>query len=245
MDSIDLPVIIAHRGASAYAPENTLAAFIKAKELGATWIEFDVMQAACGELCVIHWDLLSRTTNGRGRVSTTTYAEIAKLDAGSWFSSTFSGEKVPTLAEVIAVLSEYDLGGNIELKAKTGNDGVLAQRVVKALHTSWPDHLPPPLVSSFSLNCLRHLRALDKQLRLGLLLKRWCNGRWLPTVEELSCVSVHMHTRMLSQRRINIAKQAQRLLLSYTVNDKNRAQQLLDWGIDGLFSDYPDLLQGL
>ena len=88
-----LPPVIAHRGASAYAPENTLAAFVKAAQLGIRWIECDVMQAACGEVIIFHDETLERTTNGKGDVDRYPYSYLQSLDAGSWFDPIFSGEK--------------------------------------------------------------------------------------------------------------------------------------------------------
>lgn len=89
----ELPKIIAHRGASAYKPENTIIAFQNAKELGATWVEFDVMLSADGEAITIHDVMLDRTTSGQGNVADHTYDEISQLDAGRWFAPEFAGEK--------------------------------------------------------------------------------------------------------------------------------------------------------
>src|SRR5688572_22496951 len=95
---VSWPRVIAHRGASAYAPENTMAAFSRAHALGAQWIEFDVWLAACGEVVVLHDETLARTTNGYGRVTDFSYAALQPLDAGSWFGHQFRQEKILTLA---------------------------------------------------------------------------------------------------------------------------------------------------
>lgn len=92
--------IIGHRGASAYAPENTFAAFEKARELGADFIELDVQLTKDGKLAVIHDDKVDRTTNGTGFVRHFTMKELKKFDAGSWFSPSFQGEKIPDLEDV-------------------------------------------------------------------------------------------------------------------------------------------------
>src|SRR5438445_1086012 len=114
--------LIAHRGASALAPENTLAAFRKAGEIGAKWVEFDVMLAADGEAVVIHDDTLDRTTNAKGNVCDYPYSYLQTLDAGSWFNPQFSHEKIPTLAEVIGVLRHCKLAANIEIKPSVGKE---------------------------------------------------------------------------------------------------------------------------
>src|SRR5262245_86406 len=108
-DLIFKPPLIAHRGASAYAPENTLAAFKKAKELGAQWLEFDVQLTACGEIVVFHDERLERTTNGRGWIHEKPYSYLKTLDAGSWFNSQFAGEKIPTLVEALEFLRQNNL----------------------------------------------------------------------------------------------------------------------------------------
>jgi glycerophosphoryl diester phosphodiesterase len=105
--TIDLPRIIAHRGAKANAPENTLVAFKRAYDEGARWVEFDVKLTADGHPVLIHDEMLERTTDGRGEVRTKTLAEIQALDAGSWFAKAFAGERVPTLAEALDFLAAH------------------------------------------------------------------------------------------------------------------------------------------
>jgi len=110
------PPVIAHRGGSAYAPENTLSAFTKAAQLGMQWVEFDVMLAACGTPIVFHDDLLDRTTNATGEVGVHAYTYLQTLDAGAWFNSKFSGERIPTLAQVLQFLKDVKLCANVEIK---------------------------------------------------------------------------------------------------------------------------------
>lgn len=111
-------LVVAHRGALQYAPENTLAAFRKAIELGADLIEFDVRETKDGHLVVMHDDTVDRTTDGQGRVSQLTLAEIRRLDAGSWFGPQFKGERVPTLDEALETIKSGALP-DIDFKAGT------------------------------------------------------------------------------------------------------------------------------
>src|SRR3990167_5946440 len=104
--------LIAHRGASAYAPENTLVAFDEARLLGARCIEFDVMMCKDGELFVFHDDKLTRTSNGKGDFHDATSEYILRLDAGSWFSPRFVGEKIPSFSEVLQWLIRHRLQAN-------------------------------------------------------------------------------------------------------------------------------------
>ncbi len=124
-------VIVAHRGASAVAPENTMSAFLRAIEAGADAIEFDVQASSDGQLVVIHDSTIDRTTDGTGAVFETDGATIAGLDAGSWFSPDHAGERVPTLADVLDL---DDLGFELELYGADFLDGVIA---TVALPTRW------------------------------------------------------------------------------------------------------------
>src|SRR5690242_18360485 len=98
------PPVFAHRGANQYAPENTLAAFRKAKALGITWLELDVMLSKDQQVIVMHDETVDRTTNGHGLVNQYSYAALRELDAGSWFDKQFKGEKIPSLYEVIELI---------------------------------------------------------------------------------------------------------------------------------------------
>src|SRR3990167_7450135 len=111
-----LPPVIAHRGASAYAPENTLAAFRKAHDLGIQWIEFDVMLSADHVPIIFHDNLLDRTTNGRGEVGDFSFKALHELDAGAWFNPKFSGEHIPSLQDTVAFLRQTGMAANIEIK---------------------------------------------------------------------------------------------------------------------------------
>lgn len=236
-----LPPVIAHRGACAYAPENTLAAFSQVKQYGTDWIEFDVMLTADEEVIVIHDTNLKRTTNGKGEVAEKTYAELETLDAGSWFGEAFVGEKIPRFVDVVDCLAEHQLGANIEIKAYPGKEVETAIKTVHLIQEHWPEHLPPPLVSSFSLESLYVARAADENLMLGLLLEHW-RGDWTSLAKELQCVSVHIDQKIASQELIQTIQKTDRLALAYTVNSRRRAQQLFSWGIDAVFSDNPDII---
>ena len=116
--------VIAHRGASAYAPENTLASFRLAKELHADWFELDCTLTKDGEVIVIHDDTVDRVTNGKGSVSSMTLAQLRQLDAGSWKDLQFAGERLPTLAEALDLAKEERIGVYIEIK-NCADDGSL------------------------------------------------------------------------------------------------------------------------
>ena len=199
--------VIAHRGASAYAPENTLSAFKKAKALGAEWVEFDVMLSGDGSAVVFHDDSVERTTNGRGDVAKLSDEQLAGLDAGSWFSPNFVGEKIATFQQVATLLGELSLKANIEIKPAPGfiEDTTIA--VMTEINQYWPTDLPETLVSSFELKALRLARAVAPDMQLGLLLHEWRDD-WVEIAQELEVVSVHCNHTLLNECRITAIKQA-------------------------------------
>ena len=122
--------VIAHRGASAYAPENTLAAFALAKEMNADWFELDCTLSRDGHVVVIHDDTLDRTTNGEGPVRDRTLAELKQLDAGSWKDPRFAGERLPLLVEALELARERRIGVYIEIK-NAQDDSALMTDIMK------------------------------------------------------------------------------------------------------------------
>jgi glycerophosphoryl diester phosphodiesterase len=174
---IDLPhpAVIAHRGDKKNAPENTLAAFKLAAEKGADAIELDVQLSADGKVIVFHDPVVDRTTNGTGRVSTFSLDALRTLDAGSWFSEQFHGEKVPTLGEVFETVGK-SLYLNIELKNyATPNDNLVAKVVESVKRHGMQDRT---LFSSFLPHNLRKARLLLPEVPRGLLTIRGTWGRW-------------------------------------------------------------------
>jgi glycerophosphoryl diester phosphodiesterase len=233
--------VIAHRGASAYAPENTIAAFDLALASGCRWVEFDVMLSLDKEPIVFHDETLSRTTNGKGQVAQVDANYLASLDAGDWFSKQYRGEKIPHFREVLKWLIFSNVYANIEIKPAPGLAEETAVIVLNTLQRYWPTDYPLPLVSSFDVDVLSICRSLAPELPLGLLVHEW-DGSWQKRAELLACTTVHVNHRILTAERAKEIKDAGFLLLSYTVNRKRLAQKLLSWGVDAVFSDYPDLL---
>ncbi len=230
------PPLLAHRGASASAPENTLAAFKKAQEQGARWLEFDVMLAACGEVVVFHDETLDRTTNGQGLLQVQPYSYLQTLDAGSWFDPRFAGERIPRLSEVLAFLQEERLSANIEIKALPGMEKETVTHVLSQLEQY--KTIPTPLISSFSIPVLKELRQQSALLQLGFLMDDLAMD-WEKTYRELHCTSLNLNQNLLNPTLIQQLKAISSLLLAYTVNDPARAADLFSWGVDAIFTDCP------
>jgi len=241
MPRLDLPKIIGHRGACAYAPENTLASIRKAAALGARWVEFDVRLTRERDLVLIHDDDVKRTTNGRGRVRDLAVSELQALDAGAWFGGAFAGERIPALVETIALLHDLGLGANIEIKAERGEARATAEALARILAEHWPRDGSPPLVSSFEIDALEGMQAAAPHWPRGLLLAE-LKGDWRGLADRLGAATLNLDHRPLDAAKVALAREAGRPILCYTVNDAARARQLFAWGVSGVFTDRPDTL---
>lgn len=235
------PKLIAHRGASSIAPENTLSSFKKAKFLGASMVEFDVMLTADKIPVVIHDENIKRTTDGRGLVNSFTFDELQKFDAGKWFSKKFQGETIPSFQSVLELIDAYDLTANVEIKPCQGEEPETVAVVMSYMNQYWPEDNMPLLISSFNYNVLEMVRNFSPEQPLGLLMDKW-DENWLLKVNELNCTSVHLNQRYVTQARVDALKKEALRVLAYTVNKESKAKKLFAMGVDGIFSDYADLL---
>ena len=233
--------IIAHRGASAYAPENTMASFNKALSLGARVIEFDVMLSADGYPFIFHDESLKRTTNGRGEFGLTNAAMIQSLDAGSWFSKRFQHDKIPSLLTVMEWLLATDVQGNIEIKPYPGTTEQTTVAVLTHLNRYWPHDKPLPIISSFEMDALTLCHSLSPEMPIGYLLHDWQED-WLLHAKKINAYSVHLSLKIATQSHVKAIKAEGLKVFVYTVNSQHQAQKLFSWGVDAVFSDYPDLL---
>lgn len=241
MKHLKFPRVIAHRGACLLAPENTLASLYKAAEMGAKWLEFDVMLTSDRQPLVIHDFTLDRTTNGRGKVANTSSLVIQRLDAGSWFSRAFAGEKVPSLEEYVRTAAELGLGMNIEMKGNFFSANLLAQHVVSVLARYWRPDLPRPVVSSFSTACLRAMHKRAPDIALGWISSRWWRNM-STKLEKYHCIALSAEEKILTRERVLEIRSHGKHVLAFTVDDPSRARELLDFGVDAVFSNNPNLL---
>jgi glycerophosphoryl diester phosphodiesterase len=239
--TLTFPRIIGHRGAMGHAPENTLAGIRRAALFGLRWVEFDVTLTRDNAPVLLHDETVNRTTDGKGKVAAMTLAELKTLDAGAWKSAEFAGERVPTLTDVFALLRELGLGANLEIKPTPGRDAETGAVVARMVADAWPESLPRPLLSSFKPAALAAVRDVAPQLARGYLLKRLTRG-WQKEAAALGCVSIHCSQRTLTRKDAAEVRQAGYRLLSYTVNEAARARLLFEWGVEAVFTDYPDRL---
>ncbi|MCY3811926.1 MAG: glycerophosphodiester phosphodiesterase family protein [Gammaproteobacteria bacterium] len=216
--------VIGHRGAAGLAPENTLASFSQAVRLGVDAVELDVHLSADERLLVIHDADVERTTNGRGKVATTTFAALRRLDAGD-------GERIPTLDEVLEAVPTR-IAVNIELKGR-GTAAPVARAVTGCTR--------PLLVSAFDHAELARFRDLCPDIPCAPLLAEWRRGV-LDTARALDAWSVNLADGIAGTATVNAVRESGRLCLVYTVNDAERAAALRAMGVAGVFGDFPDRL---
>ncbi len=237
---LTLPPLIAHRGASAQAPENTLIAMKKAQALGARWVEFDVTLTADNVPVIFHDETLERTTNGQGEIALTTWKDLQQLDAGSFFDTRYHQARIPSFESLLIALAPLNLGINIELKPNHVSQlPLLAELSLRLIKKYWQAR--PRIISSFNWDMLKHVQQQDSTQPLGLLMDSW-HQQWQKTAQALHCYSIHVAASLLTAERIAEIKAHNYQLLAYTVNHKPSAKILLTLGVDSIFSDYADLL---
>lgn len=233
------PFVIGHRGAAGHAPENTLSSIRKAHELGATWVEIDVKLSADGSPVIFHDDALDRTTDGSGNVADFDLRSLQGLDAGRWFGGGYFGERIPTLSEMVDALRELGLGLNLELKPCPGREVETAEIVARQFRVIWPDQLPPPVVSSFSLDSLYAFQKQSPDIVCAPLFSKLPRD-WLMHAERLNADAVHLGLRRLKRADVDAVQRSGCAVRIYTVNDIKTAARLSAWGVQSIFSDFPD-----
>ncbi|MEU0383874.1 glycerophosphodiester phosphodiesterase [Streptomyces chartreusis] len=251
------PLVIAHRGASAYAPENTLAAVDKAAGLGIRWVENDVQRTRDGELVVLHDDNLRRTTDveevypGRApwKVKDFTAAEIARLDAGSWFGPAYAGARVPTLEQFVNRVERHHQKLLLEIKNPELYPGIERQTLKVLGNEGWLDrsHLAGRLVvQSFSADSVRTVHELKPGVKTGVL--------GTPPVSDLPVYAGFadqinpsygsLSTAYVSSVQAFTGPHGRPLeVLTWTVDDAATAQRVAGYGVDGIITNKPDVVR--
>jgi glycerophosphoryl diester phosphodiesterase len=233
-------LLIAHRGASGHAPENTLAAFKRAVSSGVPFIETDLHLTRDARLVAIHDETVNRTTNGKGAVRDMTLAEVRRLDAGSWFGSEFSGERIPTLEEVLDFAKKYDVVFYLELKP-AGSWGV-EHALVAGLRES--GQIARTVVISFEASTLAAARKLEPTLMTALLHDGQMD-KPLDRALEVGARQLAVRADLVSPWLLTAARKRDLQVLCWTVNHSSHMRLLTAAGVDGIISDYPDRLMAL
>lgn len=236
------PLVLAHRGASAYTPENTLAAFRLAFEMGADGIELDVTLTRDRVPVVIHDDSVDRTTNGTGVVKRMTLTEVQRLDAGAWFDEKFRGEKIPALDQVLAEFGTHGLI-NVELKSifprSDGIERAVAQ-VIERAHTA-----ERVLISSFNPLALYRIMKSEPRLPRGLIyspnLALYLRRAWLRPIARPN--ALHPPSSLIDSEFVAWARHQGYKINTWTVDDPNEMKRLIALGVDAIMTNKPDILR--
>ncbi|WP_088052765.1 glycerophosphodiester phosphodiesterase [Virgibacillus dakarensis] len=241
------PVNVAHRGASGQAPENTLAAFDKAIEFNADYFELDVQMTKDGKLILMHDTTVDRTTDGTGAIKDLTFEEIRRLDAGSWFDQSFAGETVPTLGEA---LDRYKgkIGILIELKNPELYPGI-EQKVADELlkrNMGTTDN-SDIIVQSFNWESIKQFHEILPSVSTGVLISNAQTIEGKITNEQLTSFQTYAdyanpNKGLLDQDTVDRIHQHKLKTWPYTVTDREWAVRLTEWGVDGIITDYPILI---
>jgi glycerophosphoryl diester phosphodiesterase len=229
----------AHRGASGHSPENTMLAFRYAFELGADAIECDVQLSADGAPVIIHDATVDRTTNGTGLVAELSLEYLRHLDAGA-------GEQIPELADVLALCRERGKQVNLEVKADTLEQAHrIAEVVGEALESGGYADLA--LVSSFWLPVLPTLKSAYPHLRVATLHSgmRWRLLNMITAARTNGADALHPDIKLASRALVESAHAVGLRVNIWTVDDARLIQRLASWGVDGIFTNFPELLPRL
>ena len=230
----------AHRGASGYAPENTIAAFKLAVEMGAHGIELDVHESADGKLVVIHDETVDRTTNGRGRVVDMSMQELKQLDASHTFGA-YRGARIPTLKEVYGLVKPTNLTVNVEIKCdKIIYYGIWDKLIALEREMGMQGRV---LYSSFNHYVLLEMRRIDPKAQIGLLYNNAMVDPWV-YARYLDAQAVHPHYRVALDcpGLLEGCRQNGVQLNAWTVNDTADVVELVQGGANAIITNYPDVV---
>lgn len=224
--------IQAHRGASAYAPQNTMAAFRKAVEMNADGIELDIHLSKDGQIVVCHDSTIDATSNGSGEINDMTYEEILKYDFSNEFTQD-SPQHAPLLKEVLELLKPTNMILNIEVKAYDA--GVPAMELVKSMGME-----KQVLYSSFNHRCIRQMRELDPTIDAGLLYGDEPSEDMESYIKEYNATAVHPHYNSVNEKIVEICERNGYKIRAWTANDAEDIEAMVKFGIDTVITNYPD-----
>lgn len=233
--------VLGHRGAKGHAPENTLASFEKAIELGATMVELDIHLSRDDELVVMHDAQVDRTTDGRGAIRDLRWEEIEQLDAGSWFGPEFAGARVPRLEDVFDAVADRILI-NVEVKTADRPYPGIVERLAEVLETrNLADRV---VISSFEASYLKSLRPRLPDVELALLYSKPRPNACDEAVEA-GWQSLHPHLSHVSKAFVDEAHAKGLAIRAWNPNEVERMRPLIADGVDGIGTDFPERLRAL
>jgi glycerophosphoryl diester phosphodiesterase len=230
-------IIVAHRGASRAAPENTLSAMKKAIEFGADYAECDVFQTKDGEIVLFHDEEMERTTGQQGMIWEYTLTELREMEVGSWFKEEFKGEPIPILREVIQ-LAKGKIRLNIEVKV-SGEDPEIVQKVVDIIRSE--GIATECMITSFERPVIEEVKIIAPELVTGFIF----DEDHPPDIFEGSWEYVCSKRNIVDAEFVKKAKQKGKKIFVWTVNYPAEMEKLIGLGVDGIITDVPNILKDI
>jgi len=228
-------LVIGHRGWPRKYPENTLAGFQAAIELGVDFVELDVHLSKDSHIVVIHDEDVKRTTDGKGSVRQMTLSQIKKLDAGGWYSERFKGERIPTLEEALEVASGK-AGLAVEVKHPNETSRALDEKLIP-LVKSYPGNV---IVISFDIDYLKNFKRKAPHIKAGFLCL--AAEEMIDLAADAGCEAIHPHRRGLDGNFSQLARARGLAINTWTAFDKRDCKAMLKLDVDGIAADCPDVL---
>jgi glycerophosphoryl diester phosphodiesterase len=239
-DEMRNPWVIAHRGASGGAPENTMAAFQRAVELGASFIETDLHLTRDARFVAIHDATLERTTNGRGTVHEASLAELRELDAGHWFDRQYMGQRIPTLEEILNFSRQHDVVFYLEIKFDSAWG--MHQSLVAAIQSA--QNTARTIIISFDPSMLVAMRRVDPSIMTGLSFDESKTDVAKAAVE-VGARQICPRSTMVTPELVSAAHAADLHVATWTVNKAEEMRDMIAVGVDGIMTDFPDRLRAV
>ena len=233
------PKIIAHRGVPHIAPENTMASFRTAIDMGVDGIETDVQMTKDGQLVLIHDEKLDRTTNGKGLVKDLTLKEIKELSAGEWFDAKYRDEKVPTLEEFLQLVAGKDLLINIEIKSGIVLYPDIEKKLIAMLHQY--NLGKNVIISSFNHYSLVTCKQIDGSIKTGILYMEGLVDPW-DYAKRIGADALHPFFYTVRPETIVGMKQSGLIINPFTVDGYQEMKAMVSLGVNGIITNYSDRL---
>lgn len=236
------PTLIAHRGAGTHAPENTLAALRLGAKHGFKMMEYDVKLSKDGVAILLHDDTLERTSTGTGLASSYTLAELLQFDFGSWLKTDYVAEPIPTLHSIATFTIANAIHSNIEIKPETGFEAETGAKIARLAQELWQSATLPPLLSSFSEVALAAAKLSAPELPRALLIEGVVPNDIFERLERLECIALNLDHHYTTKEIVEQALTRGYAVCVWTVNEPQRAHELIQWGCKGIFTDAIDTI---
>lgn len=229
--------IIGHRGAAGLAPENTWVAFQAAADLNLAWVEFDVVVTSDDVAVIFHDETLERCSDSSGLLREKSWSDLASIDVGRWFGPQYAGQQPVVFADLLPYLAQRSLGSHIELKLHVG---VSPERLVAAAGAILAGKMNENMiVSAFNPRVLTLFHEAFPQARTAILLETEL-PHWQEWVQACGAEAVHIDDDMVTADFVSQCRELGLTVRVYTVNDPSRAALLSQWGVAGIFTDFPN-----